>query len=174
MTTKTSIALFTFTTTLCKDRLRLCLQLTGRKATPLDLVHVAACLLRQTSSNGGVSNSAIICTSRRHFGTLIRQMAPLLDSDRELTFSARRPVCSWCETFMLLSRRWMFSAFVYKSQVKTEGAHQLTFTIDIPNVVSDYFISALRTIKLRTKQKRECSRFCFGDCSFEAIRLNHR
>ena len=32
---------------ICKDCLRLCLQLTGRKATPLDLVHVATCLLRQ-------------------------------------------------------------------------------------------------------------------------------
>ena len=65
------------------------------KPLPLDLVSSYRGLrTRPTSSNGGVSSLAIIKNFRWHFRTLICQMIPLLDSDREQIFSGRLPLCS--------------------------------------------------------------------------------
>ena len=59
----------------------------------------------------------------------------------------------------------VLTAFVYRSQLKIEVAHQLYFTLDALISVSDYFISAL-------VKQGEWSHFCCCNLNFEANRLN--
>ena len=56
---------------------------------------------------------------------------------------------------------------VYKGQLKTEVSHQLNFTIDASNTVSDDFISACL-------KQGECSHLSCRDLDFEAFCFNRR